>query len=316
MNGLDEFGVATVDTHYMGEAQRAAAFLLVEGTRAAFIDNNTRFAVPRLLDALEQAGRDPAEVDYLFVTHVHLDHAGGTAALLDHCPNATVMAHPRAARHLADPARLVAGAKAVYGEAVFEQLYGEIAPIPGERVRALADEESIAWGGRTLRFLHTLGHASHHGVIHDSRSNGIFSGDALGIGRGPHLRPGPSFVIAAAAPPDFDPAAARDTVRRLLGLAPDRAYLAHFGRFDDVADIAGILLRNIDQLEAIMADAEEHAIPDPDLEAFIAPRVSRAFDEHLHACGVADFAGDRARIEGDVTLTAMGLAHRIRRQRG
>ncbi|MBY0370332.1 MBL fold metallo-hydrolase, partial [bacterium] len=113
----------TIDCGYCFD-DFAASFLLVEGNRAAFVETNTAHAVPRFLEALRKRGLGPEAVDYIVVTHVHLDHAGGTAALAAACPQARVLAHPRAARHLKDPSKLVASAKAVYGEERFSELYG------------------------------------------------------------------------------------------------------------------------------------------------------------------------------------------------
>ena len=306
--------VITIDSHYIAP-ERMSVFLVLEGDRCAFVDNNTVHAVPLLLQALRDAGRAPEDVDYLIVTHVHLDHAGGTAALLDACPNATVLAHPRAARHLIDPARLIAGATQVYGEEAFAQLYGEIQPVPQERVRTMQDGEELIWGNRTLRFLHTLGHASHHMVVHDTGADGVFVGDALGIGRGPHLRPGPAFVIAATAPPEFNPEDAREAVKRIQATGAKRAFLAHYGIFDDLEDTARKLLHNLDQHAQLIEDAMAREIAEEELTAFFAEGLKDAFEAHLRWCGVDDLAADRAFIQGDIGLNALGLAARVRRLR-
>ncbi|HNR32028.1 MAG TPA: MBL fold metallo-hydrolase [Candidatus Hydrogenedentes bacterium] len=314
-------GVATpdkvpiaVDCHYMGIARRAAAYLLIEDGRAALVDNNTNRAVPLLLDALAASDLAPDAVEYVIVTHVHLDHAGGTAALLKHCPNATVLAHPRAARHLVDPSRLVAGAKGVYGEETFAKLYGVIEGVPEARVRTFDDGESLAWGTRTLRFLHTRGHANHHFCIHDSGANCVLAGDAFGIGRSSCERQGPSFLIAATAPTDFDPALARDAVRRIVETGAASVYVTHYGRFDEVGEDAEKLIRCIDLHEAIVDAAVEQRLEGGDLYAFCLEQTSAALDEHLRWCGVLDFEGDRCFVEGDIALNAMGLAHVARKR--
>jgi glyoxylase-like metal-dependent hydrolase (beta-lactamase superfamily II) len=152
--------VQTIDCDYI-RPNFAAAYLLREGNRAAFIDNNTAHSVPLLLKALENSGLTPEQVDYVIITHVHLDHAGGSSALMKACPNAKLLAHPRAVPHVVDPRRLIAGARAVYGDETFEKLYGVIEPIAAERVRAVNDGEAIIWGAKMLRFFHTRGHANH-----------------------------------------------------------------------------------------------------------------------------------------------------------
>ena len=304
-----DHSVSTIDCRYMGIEKRAAAYLLIEGGRAAFVDNNTPHAVPLLLETLQGAGLTPEQVDFLIVTHVHLDHAGGTGALLRQCPNATVLAHPRAARHLIDPARLIAGAKAVYGEETFAHLYGVIDAIPEARVRSMEDNEELAWRGRLLRFLHVRGHANHHFCIYDSGSNAVFSGDAFGIGRSAELRPGPPFLIAATAPTEFEPALAVESVRRIVATGAEAVYVSHFGRFGDMKDSAEQLIQCIHQLDEIVEEAVARKLEGEALDRFCAEQTAAALAEQLRICGVADFDADWRFIENDVGLNAMGLAY-------
>ncbi|HEU5398586.1 MAG TPA: MBL fold metallo-hydrolase, partial [Gammaproteobacteria bacterium] len=126
-------GITAVDTDYV-RPRLDASHLIVRGGRAAFVDTGTTHSVPRLMAALESKEVAPADVDYVFLTHVHLDHAGGAGELMRHLPKAKVLVHPRGAAHVVDPAKLIAGTKAVYGETEFTRLYGEIPPIAQERV--------------------------------------------------------------------------------------------------------------------------------------------------------------------------------------
>jgi len=308
--------ITTIDCHYHGEPEKAAAFLVVEGDRAAFVDNNTNIAVPRLLAALEARGISPEHVDYLIVTHVHLDHAGGTAELLRHCPNATVLAHPKAARHLVDPSRLVAGAKIVYGEEAFTALYGEIEPVPEDRIHIMEDGETLRWGSRTFTFLYTKGHASHHFCIHDSGENALFAGDAFGLGRMPSMRPGPAFLVCTSSPPEFDPPEARISVQRVLDTGAKWAYITHFGVFDDLQTRAAQLLASIGHMEEVAKTGAATELSGPELEAFCSEKIGAAFREHLKACGVADPEADLEWLKRDIGLNAMGAgiyAERLRK---
>ncbi len=300
--------ITTIDCHYHGESEKAAAFLIVEGERAAFVDNNTRLAVPRLLEALGAQGLRPEAVDFLIVTHVHLDHAGGTAELLRHCPKATVLAHPKAARHLADPSRLVAGSKVVYGEEAFAALYGEIEPVPEDRIRTMDDGETLAWGARTLSFLHTKGHASHHFCIHDSGANALFAGDAFGLGRMSSMRPGPAFTVCTSSPPEFDPSEARISVQRILDTGAEWAYITHFGAFDDPQSRAEQLLASIGHMEDVATAGAATELTGPELEAFCCEKIRTAFTEHLKACGVTDPEADLEWLKRDIGLNSMGAA--------
>jgi glyoxylase-like metal-dependent hydrolase (beta-lactamase superfamily II) len=143
-------GIHTIDTGYV-RPRFDAAYLVVENGRGAFVDCGTNHSVDRLLAALAPAGLTPDDVDWLVLTHVHLDHAGGAGTLMQHLPNAQLVAHPRAAPHMIDPARLIAGAMAVYGEAEFTRHYGELLPVPAGRVVVADDGHVVDLAGRPLR---------------------------------------------------------------------------------------------------------------------------------------------------------------------
>ncbi len=306
--------VTTIDCQYQGPRQ-AASYLIVEGGRAAFVDNNTVHAVPHLLAALAAQGLAPAQVEYAIITHVHLDHAGGTAALLEACPNATVLAHPKAARHIIDPGRLVAGAKAVYGEAEFRRLYGEIGGVDAGRVRVMEDGEELSWGARRLRFFYTLGHAKHHFCVHDTKTNAVFTGDAFGIGRGAEVRGGPPFLACICTPPDFDAAQTKASLDLILATGATRVFIGHYGSFNRLEEGAAQIRASVDQMAAISEEAAASGVAGEDLEAFCAARVSEAMDEHLRRCGVADFEGDRHWLERHAGLNAIGLAYAAQQRR-
>src|ERR1700758_2121824 len=173
-------GITAVDAEYLYPGH-AAAHLIVDGGRAAFVDVGTNSSVPYLLAALDELGIARSAVDYVLLTHVHLDHAGGAGRLMRELPGARAVLHPRGAPHMIDPSRLIAGSQAVYGEARFARLYGELIPIPRERVHVAADGERLTLGARTLELIHTPGHAMHHYAVVDAAHAGIFPGDTFGI---------------------------------------------------------------------------------------------------------------------------------------
>ena len=270
--------ITLIDCHYHGEPETAAAYLVIENGRAAFIDNNANPAIPRLLAALADRGLGPEAVDYAIITHVHLT-AGGTAERR-HRPNAIAVAHPKAARHLIDPARLIA-APAVYGA-------NSTTRWPRDRSHygsgpTVEDGEQIEWV-HTPTFLDTRGHASHHCCIHDSRENIIFAGDTFGLGRMSSRRPGPPFIVCTSSPPEFDPAEARKSVQRILDTGADWAYITHFGMFDELPARAAQLLDSIDRLEDV-ARGVRHGSGGHALHAFCAERVRAVFTAHLENAG-------------------------------
>lgn len=300
--------IITIDCHYRDLPQLAAAYLMIEGDEAAFIDNNTNPALPRLLGALHDAGLRPDQVRYLIVTHVHLDHAGATSALAEACPGATVLAHPRAAPHIVDPEKLVASTVAVYGEEEFARLYGKIEPVPAERVREMADEETLGFGERELTFLHTRGHANHHFCVADDRTNSLFTGDAFGL-HYPVLQSEGPLAIPSTSPTEFDGPLARDAVRRIVDRQPATVYPTHFGAVTAIEETGAQLVRHLTFAEGVMLDAEASDLPDDALYDYILPRLRDYF------AGLLDGRGNLGsrpeiwrRLELDLDLNTQGLA--------
>jgi len=242
-----DHGVCVVDTGFL-RPRFDAAYLLVEDGQAAFIDTGTNHSVPRLLQALAAQGLEPADVRWVIVTHVHLDHAGGAGLLLSRLPNARLVVHPRGARHMVAPGQLWAGVCQVYGEEVARSDYGELVPVPQERVVVAEDGFVLSLGGRPLRFLDTPGHAKHHHCIWDEASAGCFTGDTLGISY-EVLRPaGVHYALPSTTPVQFDPLALRTSIDRVLALRPGRVYLTHYGAVEDVAQQAELVLAQSDAM--------------------------------------------------------------------
>jgi glyoxylase-like metal-dependent hydrolase (beta-lactamase superfamily II) len=202
-----------------------------------------------MLAALAAAGRRPEDVRWIVVTHAHLDHAAGASALVAACPRATLLAHPRAARALVDPSRLVASATAVYGAERFAALYGTVAPIPADRVLALDDGATFALGDASLRVLHTAGHANHHFVVHDPALDTVFTGDTFGLVY-PALQRRGRFAFPSTSPTNFDAKEARKSLDRVLALGTRTARPTHFGEVDGLGAIADQLRGWIDRAGA------------------------------------------------------------------
>jgi glyoxylase-like metal-dependent hydrolase (beta-lactamase superfamily II) len=253
-------GIHTIDTGFV-RPQFDAAYLVVENGRGAFIDCGTNFAVPGMLDALGHAGITPGDVDWLILTHVHLDHAGGAGELISQLPNAKLVVHPRGARHMIDPSVLWAGASAVYGESVMEQTYGRLRPIPSERVIEAPDGHVVDLAGRPLSCIDTPGHAKHHLTVHDERVNVCFTGDVFGLSyRDFDTAQGP-FILPTTSPVQFDPEALHASIDRLVALRPQAMYLTHYGRVDAVERLAADLHAQIDAMVALARGAHPPSGP-------------------------------------------------------
>ncbi|MDD2554525.1 MAG: MBL fold metallo-hydrolase [Desulfotomaculaceae bacterium] len=232
------------------EPERTSCYLIL-ADKIALIETGPSPGTVHIKDALEDLGIPPEKVFYIIVTHIHLDHSGGAGVMARDLPQARVYVHPRGARHLIDPTRLAAGARAIYGER-FDKLFGAILPVPGERICTPADGETLdLGGGRTLTFYHTAGHARHHFIIHDPTSRGVFSGDALGVRFQALSRlAGSDFTLLSTPPPEFDPAAAMETLKRAAGLDLDYIYFTHYGKAGGVNTILARLKDQVNVFEA------------------------------------------------------------------
>ena len=243
-------GITAVDTEYLHPGHAASHIILDEG-HAAFVDVGTNSSVPYLLAALEALGIERSAVDYLFLTHVHLDHIGGAGRLMRELPNARAILHPRGAPHMIDPAKLIAGTKAVYGAERFEKLYGNLVPMPPERLQVVQDGERFRLGGRELELIHTPGHALHHYAVVDAAHACIFPGDTFGVSYREMDSPRGAFVTPATTPSQFDPDQLIASIDRMRSYAPEAMYLMHFSRVTGLPRLAELLKTQIPELARI-----------------------------------------------------------------
>ena len=298
-----EHGIHTIDTAFQRD-HFDAAYLIVENGRGAFVDCGTNHSVPHLLATLGSAGLAPADVDWLVVTHVHLDHAGGAGALMRELPNARLVAHTRAAPHLVDPAKLIAGATAVYGEEEIRRSYGDIVPVPADRVVVAADGHRIDLDGRELLCLDTPGHARHHHCIWDERSRCWFTGDTFGLSYRELDSAQGAFILPTSTPVQFEPEALKASISRLLSYRPEGMYLTHYGRVGDVEKRAADLREQIDEMVAVGRECEGSEDRHQDMVAALtALYLGRA---RAHDCPLDD-AGVEAVLHMDIELNAQGL---------
>jgi len=238
-------GIFAVDSVYDRRLQ-TAIHLVVEEGRAAVIDTGTSHAAPRVLEALEAQGVPPGRVDYVILTHVHLDHAGGAGQLMARFPNARLTVHPRGARHMADPSRLLAATVAIYGEAETRRVYGEVLPVPKQRIVETGEGATLRLAGRELICLDAPGHARHHVVVRDARTGHFFAGDTFGLSYRELDRNGRQFSFPTTSPSQFDPPALHRSIDRMLSYGPEALYVTHFGRLTQPKVLAADLHRLID----------------------------------------------------------------------
>jgi len=297
-------GIATIDTYYI-KKDMAAAHLLVENGAALFVDVGPTPACPRLLAGLDSAGLTPEDVRYIVVTHIHLDHAGGAAALMKHCSRATLLVHPRGASHMIDPGRLIDASVAIYGQELFAELYGEIDTIDENRVQSVSDGWVLDFAGRPLHFFDTPGHARHHCCVWDPKSRGVFCGDTFGLAY-PHLQTDPQrpFLIPVTAPAAFEPDALISSINRMLELEPETLYLTHFGPIPAHPESIRRLIELID-LHGRLVDQEL------DIAAVSAQLMDTFFDAYCNS-GTPRLSREQFQkfLAVDVKINAQGIAAR------
>lgn len=280
-----------------------ACYLRVAGDECAFIEAHTPHAVPKLLAALEAHGKKPEAVRWIVVTHAHLDHASGVSALLAKCPNATVVAHPRTAKHLVDPRKLVEGATAVYGEKRFAELYGRLDPIPEGRMHALKDGESIELGGAKLTAWDTYGHAFHHFIVEDPATDTVYTGDTFGLVY-PALQHHGRFAFPSTSPTGFHAVEAKKSIDKVMSLGERWVCPTHFDAYEDRATIATQLRRWIDRADEWVQNASKSDAPVETLQKELEEKWRGALREAAPSFGESEMK----LLALDIELNAQGLA--------
>ncbi len=294
-------GIYCIDALYV-KPQVASIYLLREGNEAAIIETGTLHSLPNVIDTLAAVGLEPAQIKYVIPTHVHLDHAGGAGAMMREFDQARLIIHPRGARHMIDPQRLIDGTVGVYGREKFDRLYGDIEPVAEERVIVADDMSRYRVGNRELVFFDTQGHARHHFCIYDEASSGVFTGDTFGISYAP-MKTLQRGLLPTTPPSQFDPEALHASVDRIMGFAPRRLYLTHYGEYlDPAAQVASFHA----WIEHYVALCRDHADAGDDFEAAL----QSALETEVMSALPDNREPALPRIlDNDLRLNAQGLGH-------
>ena len=302
MNVVD--GISVIDSEYYSK-DFAAIYLLKQKNKVIIIETGTNYSVPHVKEALSQIGLSFSDVSYVIPTHVHLDHAGGAGLLMMQCQNAALVVHPRGARHLIDPSKLVAGAKAVYGENKFKEYYGEIFPIDANRVIQADDNFILNFDGRELRFIDTPGHARHHFCIWDKATKSMFTGDTFGISYRDLDHQDELYILPSTSPVQFDPEALIQSINRIMEFKPERVCLTHFSAIKPTKKATNKLIESIHFVSNL---AIKYADKN-DSESIIYKKMMDYFLEGLNEIGFQnnDYAKDRLSL--DVLINTQGLIY-------
>ena len=296
-------GIVAIDTEFQ-RPLLDASHLIVESGRAAFVDTGTNDSVPLLLGALQQQSLDVGDVAFVFLTHIHLDHAGGAGLLMRELPNARCVVHPRGAPHMISPEKLISGTEAVYGVEKTRQMYGDILPIEGRRMLVPDDEQWFDLNGRSMQALYTEGHARHHYCLNDPASRGVFTGDSFGVSYRELDTAAGEFIFPTSTPASFDPDEAHKAVDRIMGCSPKQLYLTHYSRVTNLERLADDMHAGIDAYRQMALDCRGAADRDGALETAMYDYLSTRLLAHGFKGG---HDAMRAILAIDISLNAAGL---------
>jgi glyoxylase-like metal-dependent hydrolase (beta-lactamase superfamily II) len=286
-----------IDLDFTGAREVTASFLLLGGSSAALVETGPSTSLENLIRGLRERGVSPRDVQQVFLTHVHLDHAGAAGHLAGLLPNAVFYVHVIGYRHLVDPTKLVEGATRVYGERM-DELWGEVRPVPEDRLVALSGSEEAGAADGVLVAHHTPGHARHHLAYHELEAKTLFAGDVAGI-----RLPGSSHVRPPSSPPDFDPQAWARSIALIRRLEPRNLAPTHFGTFEDVD-------RHLDELEWRLRDwllFVEQRVDAERTKDEITDELRARADAELLAEGARPGVAERYELAGSMGVFVDGL---------
>lgn len=299
-----------IDGFDMGWAERTGTYVIAE-EELTLIETGPSPSVPYIKAGLAKLGYTPEQVKYIIVTHIHLDHAGGVGLFLKDCPNAKVVVHPKGARHLIDPSRLIAGARAVYHDD-FDRLFDPIEAVPEERILIRGDGDTLQIGGNcALEFLDSPGHANHHFSIYDPVSRGMFTGDTAGVLYPQLKKDGIHLVLPSTSPNQFDPDAMLASLSRFEASKLSRIYFGHFGMSEQVDDV----YRQIREwLPVFVAEGESSLAAGQTYDELSRKLVERVSD-HLQSQGINDDHEVFEVLKLDLQVCSMGILDYLHKRR-
>ncbi len=299
-------GIWRFDTRYT-RPRHTGCTIVVDSGRAAIFDTGVPGNVDALVAAVGSLGIPADAVDWVIVSHAHLDHMAGVGPLMQRLPTARVAAHPSAAPHVIDPEKLEKGSRTVFGGDFVDQYYAGVEPVATERVVETDDGDVLTIGKRELQTVYAPGHAWHQQAIWDARTRTVLAGDAFGVSYPELVGDDGPFVILPTAPPQLAPEAMHETMDRIVGLEPARVVPAHFTVIEQPRAVAGELHRIMDEWLDIALEASS--------AEDLLERLNAACSADLERRGRGDEAATmRELYHLDIAVNAQGLWHWRRRR--
>ena len=297
--------IEILDLNFQDTEEVIASFLLLGSNSVSIVETGPTTCLESLLSGIERHGPSPENIDQVFLTHIHLDHAGASGHLAEILPNATFYVHEVGYPHLVNPEKLVKSATRIYGDRM-EELWGEARPVPEDRIVVLEGTgEEIKTAGGLLEAHYTPGHAYHHLAFHEPDSGTLFAGDVAGI-----RLPGQSYVRPPTPPPEIDVDAWKESLQLMRKIAPQSVCPTHFGRYEDVG-------RHLNELEQRLQDwllfIEERA--DDSTPEEITQELTVRGDAELLSEGAQLEESDRYQLAGNYEMLVTGLLKYVEKQR-
>jgi len=294
-----------IDTHDLNRKERTSAYLLID-EKIALIETSASPSVPYIIEGLNELQISLEDIDYVIVTHIHLDHAGGVGLFLQSCPNAKLVVHPRGVAHMVNPSRLIASAKSVYGNE-FERLFDPILPVEPERIMEARHEDILSLGHHQLTFYHTEGHAKHHISMHYSATNGLFVGDTTGVYYPEMAKEAIDLIIPSTSPNQYDPETMEQSIQLYETLNVRELYFGHYGAYSNPAEA----YRQVRYWTPLFLAEGEKALAASDILSEQVKLLDAGLQAQLHQFlqnnGIAENHPVYQTIPFDTAVSAMGI---------
>ena len=297
--------IEIIDLEFMGTEEIIASFLLMGGNSAAIVETGPSTCIENLLRGLEDNGVAPEDVEKVLLTHIHLDHSGASGVLADRLPNATFYVHEAGYQHLVDPSKLLKSASRIYGDRM-EELWGEVRPVPEDRIITLEGGEEIEAAGGVLAAHYTPGHAYHHLAFHEPGSGMLFAGDVGGV-----RMPGQSYVKPPTPPPEVDIKAWKGSIETIRKLDPGFICPTHFGCYQDVGRHLGELEQRLEDWLLIVEERMDEGRSQEDIVEEFGARG----DEEMLREGADPEDSERYELAANYEMLVAGLMRYVSRQR-
>jgi glyoxylase-like metal-dependent hydrolase (beta-lactamase superfamily II) len=296
--------IVTVDLNFMGTEHVIASFVLLGDDSAALVETGPTTCLERLMGGLEEHDVSPEDVRQVFLTHIHLDHAGASGHLAELLPNATFYVHEVGYPHMVDPSKLLKSATRIYGERM-EELWGEARPVPEDKLEVLKGGEELEAAGGVLAAHYTPGHAYHHLAYLEPETGALFTGDVAGI-----RLPGQSYVRPPTPPPEIDLESWVRSIELIRQISPGSLWPTHFGRFDDTDRHLGELEQRLQDWVLFVEERMDESGRDE-----IADELKTKGDAEMLAEGARPEDSEHYDLAGDYGTLTDGLMRYVSKRR-